>query len=123
MPMIMMSLIMLLCSCGYASIFGGRDERIGAASFVAAAVLSAYMTDSSVDFFSEIEFGLLMIDCLLLAVLSWLLLTSKAFWPIWATGFHLVSVATHFARWAQPEIFPIAYATYANFGLIRFWDH
>jgi hypothetical protein len=112
---IMTSSIMLFCSCSYATICGGRDERIGAAGFAIAAVLSAYLSAPATSFFTEIEIGILLTDCLLLIVLTWLLIVSKAYWPIWATGFHLVSVVTHIARWAQPDIVPVAYATYGEF--------
>jgi hypothetical protein len=111
MLMIWIFLITLLGSCGYAAICGSHNEKIGAASFFVAAFLSS----DTISFYAEVEIGIMIIDFLLLGVLIWLLIVSKAYWPIWATGFHLVSVSAHLARWAQPDIIPIAYATYADF--------
>jgi len=42
---------------------------------------------------------------------------SGRYWPIWATGFQIVAVATHFASLWIPDIVPIAYQ-----ALLSFWS-
>jgi hypothetical protein len=95
----------------YAAIYGQATERVGAA----AVIIGSYASIPSAAFFGAPEIGILVIDCMLLAVFVWLMIVTDRFWPIWATGFHMISVVTHIAVAVQPKIIPVAYATYAIF--------
>ncbi len=44
-------------------------------------------------------------------------LRSRSYWPLWMAAFHLISVTTHAATIAQPELRPIIY-----FALQSFWS-
>ena len=101
----------LLATALYVLLRGGRAERIGAL----AVVIASYASIPSTAFFGATEIGILAVDSLLLAVFIWLLVTTDRFWPIWATGFHMISVVTHLAVAIQPNIMPVAYANYAIF--------
>jgi hypothetical protein len=101
----------LLATGLYAVLRGRTPERIGAG----AVVLGSYASIPSVAFFGAPEIGILAIDCILLSVFVGLLLVTDRFWPIWATGFHMISVVTHIAVAVQPKIIPAAYANYAIF--------
>lgn len=46
---------------------------------------------------SETHVPVMIIDLFLLAGFYWLALRSESFWPIWATGFHLISIIAHIA--------------------------
>jgi hypothetical protein len=98
----------LLAACGFAFVCGSRDERLGAASFLVASIASS----SPAHNYAHVELVILGVDLVLAALLLYLLFRSKAYWPIWATAFHLVTVVTHFCTWVQPDILPIAYATF-----------
>lgn len=104
----------LFLACSFAFLCGGRDERLGAMGFAAAGVASAFPSNG----YASIELTIFIADLSLATLLVWLLLSSKAYWPIWATGFHMVTLATHFGRSVQPAILPIAYAT---FGIL--WSY
>ena len=95
----------------YAAAYGRTPERVGAA----AVIVGSYASVPSAAFFGAPEIGILVIDCLLLTGFMWLLFISDRFWPIWATGFHMISVVTHLAVVVQPDIIPAAYANYAIF--------
>jgi hypothetical protein len=108
MVAILASALALLVACSFALVFGGRDERQAAGCFSAAAIGSAFPMND----YASVELVILSIDLVLAAFLFWLVFYSKAFWPIWATAFHLVTLATHACLWIQPNILPIAYATF-----------
>ena len=100
----------LIASCGYALRFGGRTEKGGALLVIAASVLSWPAITVLGRNWQSPEVALILVDLAVLAGFLVLALRSRSFWPLWATGFHLVSVTTHIARVVQPAIVPIAYA-------------
>lgn len=103
-------LALLLAASAFAVCCGGQDERIGAASFVLASLASSVPIAN----YTHVELWFLTVDLAVAVYLVWLLAHSKAYWPIWATGFHLVTVVTHLSVWVQPDILPLAYATFGN---------
>ncbi len=100
-------LLALLC-CGYAIAFGGRDGKKAAALLIAAAVLTAPATLLG-QAWGRIELLILAVDAALLAGLYALMLSSRRFWPVWMTGFHLVAVVTHLATLLAPGFTPAIY--------------
>ena len=102
----------LASSMIFVVMFGGRDERLGMICLVAAALLSFLATSPSASMFETVEAGIFLVDVLLLLALVALLLSTKAYWPIWATGFQIIPVFTHLAMWLQPQMLPAAYAMY-----------
>ena len=111
MIMLILWNICLIATSLYASLYGQRSERIGAA----AVLIGSFASVPSTAFFSSPEIGILVIDGVLLTVFASLVFASDRYWPIWATGFHMISVITHLAVVVQPEIIPVAYANYAIF--------
>ncbi len=63
------------------------------------------------------QLPVLAIDLLLLAGLISMAMRSRSYWPLWMTAFHLISVTTHVATVAQPELKPLIY-----FALQSFWS-
>jgi hypothetical protein len=100
-------LLALLC-CGHAIAFGGRDGRWAAALIIAAAVLTApaILLGRA---WGATELTILAVDLALLAGFYSLMLSSRRFWPIWMTGFHLVAVTTHLATALAPGFTPAIY--------------
>jgi hypothetical protein len=107
-------LVMLIAVCGYAAIKGGASEKAGAAiMFVGSfATVPAGMLIDPI--WASAQSGILAVDVVVLAAFLWLAFKTDKFWPLWATGFHIVTVTTHLARIVQPSIVPIAYATAAE---------
>lgn len=98
---------------------GGRDERLAGNS-----VLIAWLLTKLVSRYQglETEWGVLVVDLGLLAVLLWLALRSRRHWPLFAAGFHLLAVITHIARMVDPTVGGWAYLTanimWANLVLV-----
>lgn len=64
------------------------------------------------------ELAILAVDTLLLTGLYWLTLTSRRYFPIWMTGFHLVAVATHLGADLAPDFTPRLYRALAGLWAI-----
>lgn len=100
-------LTILLATVALASWRGGWPERTAAVAVLAASFASPFV-ESSV--FASPEYGILAVDLLLLGWLGALALATDRFWPLWATGFHLVGTVIHVARMVDPTVVPPAYA-------------
>lgn len=100
-------LVALFGSIGLALSVGGREERIAAVAIMAATLGTPMVQRQD---FVGIEAGILMVDFLLLVVLMWLALTSRAFWPLWAAGLQLGALMVHMTAGWAPHILPAAYA-------------
>jgi hypothetical protein len=108
--------VLLFGSCAYAWLAGGRDARWIVALIIAAAVLS--VPASYLDYgWRRTQLPVLGVDILLLAGLVAMALRSRSYWPLWMTAFHLISVTTHAATIAQPQLKPLIY-----FALQSFWS-
>ena len=92
-----------------AAIRGDRYDRAGAAAFVLAALISFYTAELFPVFLMPND-PLALIDLTLLIVLLIITAKSSRYWPIWSTGFQLVTVLTHLATMVQPDLVPRAYA-------------
>jgi hypothetical protein len=92
--------LLALCSA-YAAAMGGVTGRIGAALNVAATVATLFA--QQIGPWSQTHIPVLIIDLLLLLALYLLALNSRVYWPIWAAGFHLITVAGHAATVVVPD--------------------
>lgn len=109
--------ILLFASCGYAFFAGGKDGRYISILIIAAALLSipASYLDRA---WSHTQLPVLGVDLLLLFALTFFALRSRHFWPLWVTGLHLASIATHLATIAAPQqLKPVLY-----FAMQSFWS-
>ena len=86
---------------------GGRDERLAATALLVGALASPILQSHS---YASPEMGIVLVDIGLFAALLGIALVSKAFWPIWATGFQLCAVAVHLAAAKSPLMLPQTYA-------------
>ena len=87
---------------------GGPDERLAAN-----AVLIGWLLTKLVSRYQghQPEWGVLLVDAGALAVFIWVALRSPRYWPLFAAGFHLLSVVTHLARVVDPTVGGWAYLT------------
>jgi hypothetical protein len=99
--------ILLFGTCAFAFLQGRSDERLAAGVMLTAAVITPLTMASG---FSAPETGVLSVDFGLLAFLLFLALKSDRFWPLWATGFHVVGTTIHLATFVEVDIWPPAYA-------------
>ncbi|MFM2410895.1 MAG: hypothetical protein RL481_1723 [Pseudomonadota bacterium] len=90
-----------MCSA-YAVVAGGPTGRIGAALNVGA--MMATLAAQNHASWSQTHVPVMMIDLAMMAALYALALKSKVYWPIWAAGFHLITVSGHAATLIVPDI-------------------
>ena len=100
-------MLLILCSV-YAVIAGGISGRIGAALNVGATVATFLVLQ--IDTWSATNLPVFAVDFLLMIALFWLAMKSDAYWPIWAAGFHLITVLGHAATVISPDFrWPLYY--------------
>lgn len=98
----------LLFVCGLAVVRGGDDERLAAGGYLANWALSLVVfKDLSLD----TQWGVFVADVALLVLYIWLAMRSGRYWPLFATGFHLLAVVTHFAHALYDVVGGWAYIT------------
>jgi hypothetical protein len=113
--LLLIYLVILLSSCGYAIRFGGKSEVYGATIMVVGSFLTpivGYFFDSR---WRSTEFGVLLVDIGVLSLFLALALRSDKYWPLWTTAFQVIGVVTHLARFVDPGIIPRAYSIAQGF--------
>jgi hypothetical protein len=93
-------MLLALCSI-YAAIVGGQTGKIGAGLTIAATVVTWIFEYTSP--WSRTNIPVLMIDLVLMAAFYILALKSRVYWPIWAAGFHLITITGHVATLIVPD--------------------
>lgn len=68
--------------------------------------------------YAETELIIFAIDLLLLCGLYALMISSRRYWPIWMTGFHLIAVVTHLSSLLAPSFAPLIYWAMGSFWAI-----
>ena len=106
-PLQLLFTVAILGACGVALWRGGWPERTAALAIFAASSATPFVESS---LFASPEYGILAVDVMLLGWLGALALLTDRFWPLWATGFHLVGTIIHVARMVDPTVVPPAYA-------------
>ncbi len=95
----------LLLSCAVAILWGGRDERMGAAIAIAASGATAAILPLSAAFgMTHARYLFLAIGLATLFAFDRLMIRSVKRWPIVATGFQLATVILNLTAILQPEI-------------------
>ena len=97
---ILVWMLLALCSV-YAAVVGGTTGRIGAALNIGATMATLFAQDAMP--WSQTHIPVLVIDTLLLAALLILAIKSQVYWPIWAAGFHLITITGHAATLIVPD--------------------
>ncbi|KQM62683.1 hypothetical protein ASE75_13720 [Sphingomonas sp. Leaf17] len=90
---------------------GGRDEKRGAVLLMLGSLASliAVVNIPVSGRLSAVQSTIFGIDVLILVAFTALALRTDRFWPLWATAFHSIAVATHLASFLSPQIVPRAY--------------
>lgn len=111
-------LLLQLATCTYAMWRGGAPERIVAILMLAAVSAGLGLSMIVPARFNGVETGIVIIDCVMLAILLAVALYAERFWPIWMTGLQAVAVAAHLAKMVSPAVIPWAYA-----AMLAFWSY
>lgn len=110
-----LGLLLVVLATGVAFRWGGFDERLAAALFIAGTIASKVALHFD---YQSTETGLLVIDLSVLVCLIGLALRSDRFWPLWAAAFQLVAVTVHVASFTESGDFQWAYAV-----ALIFWSY
>ena len=104
---------LLAVACLYAACRGGDPERMVAAALIVATVatwgVAIGFGGSRAGRFIGVEYGVLVIDGLLVASLMAVALFADRFWPLWMTALHAFGVIGHLAKAMAPDILPNVY--------------
>lgn len=87
---------------------GGRSERVAIAGFVFAWLATPLLRSPEIE---APPWSNLAVDTIFLAILVWLALRSRRWWPLVAAALELLSVFTHIARLIDPGVRTWAYFT------------
>jgi hypothetical protein len=98
-----------LC-CLYALLKGGPPERIGAAIFAAAYILSLIAAANGGARYEWVEVGVFAVDVAMLLALLALALRANRFWTLWVTALQIIGTAGHAVKLADPELVRSGYA-------------
>lgn len=99
---------MLVCVL---AVWRGRDdERLAAAGNLASWAISLVVFKSQS---SETQWQVMAVDVALLMLYVWLAMRSRRFWPLFASAFALLIVATHMAHALDTGVSGWAYLTAA----------
>ncbi len=93
-------MLLVLCSV-YAALLGGTTGRIGAALNIGATLATLFVQYATP--WSQTHVPVLIVDVLLMVALYALAMKSQVYWPIWAAGFHLITVTGHAATLIAPD--------------------
>lgn len=104
-------LVLLIASCAYALVRGGRPEQIGSATLLAGAALTVWFARPPGSRFHHLETGILAVDLLVLGVFLWLSIRSTRFWPLWITALLGAEVMIHVTLMIAPAIVPTVYGS------------
>ncbi len=99
----------LIAVCGYATIRGGRPERIGAAINLSATVISNFFRLKDVAHLAPADGVMMSIDLAVVGGFFWLAITTIRFWPIWAAGFALSNIFMSVLGGLLPDVPLFAY--------------
>lgn len=106
--------VAMLTTCSLAILYGGRDERLGAIALATASIVTTILSASSYGnaerFSGGAELGMMLVDIALFFALAAIAMRSRAFWPMWAAGFHLCALAVHVVAATSPHMLPAVYA-------------
>src|SRR5688572_24555676 len=100
--------ILVLC-LGYAALRGGAPERIGAAIFTMAYILST-IAASGPTRYEWVEVGVFAVDVAVLLALLALALRANRFWTLWVAALQIIGTAGHAVKLADPELMRSGYA-------------
>ena len=108
-------ILSLGATCTVALRRGGRSERIGALIILLGSVFTLIVEQPGLFDWRNARTGLILVDVLVLVAFFMLALRTERFWPLWATSFHLIAVATHLTVFIEPRQILQAYALAQGF--------
>lgn len=103
----------LFAVCAYAFLRGRTDERVAAATCIAA-TFATNLVYTPAGSYSRVETGVLLVDVATFAAFTFLALRSERFWPLWVAGLQLTTTISHLLKAVELDLMPQAYAVAAR---------
>ncbi len=116
MLIVILYLLILFGSCGYALIAGQMAGRLTAMLFIAASFLMP-LVDTAMTWQTTVP-AAFVVDGLVFLALWLLAISFNRWWLIWCAGLQLVTVATHISTIVSPVFTPLVYQSIAQFWSI-----
>jgi hypothetical protein len=110
--------VLLAGCCGYAFLYGGPPERVGAAILAVGSILTLVAVSARGMRFHSVEGGVFLVDVAALFAFLILALYSERFWPLWVTALQAIGVAGHAVKLADPGVIWRIYAF-----VLAFWSY
>lgn len=107
--------IVLLLVAAYAFLRGKVDERMAAAICIVATIATKVVHTPLSSRFTEVEFGVMIVDMAALAAFIAIALRSDRFWPLWVAGLQLTTTLAHLFKVVDFALVPQVYAAAARF--------
>lgn len=104
----------LFAVCAYAFLRGRTDERLAAATCIAA-TFATNLVYEPIGSYAGVEVGVLIVDVAAFAAFTYLALRSERFWPLWVAGLQLTTLVAHALKAIDLDLMPQAYAAAARF--------
>ena len=82
--------------------WGGRIEKAAAVAIAIGSVATQLVKVGEGT--AGAQYGVIVVDILLLALLLALALRTDRYWPMWAAAFHLTSMTVHLAKVVDPTV-------------------
>jgi hypothetical protein len=101
----------------YAALRGGAAERVTAALFTLAYILSLAQHAAHMNQFATVNVGLLLVDLALFVALYILSLFTTRFWPLWMCAMQGVDVLGHLVPLTEPG------PGYGYAVMVQFWGY
>lgn len=101
--------VFLCAVAAYAAWCGGKPERWTAGMIVAAAAATLCVSTFGIFHYVEVEWRHAMVDAALLAGMLVIMARADRYWPMYATAFHVLALASHGVRAIDPTILPGIY--------------
>ncbi|MEM8918276.1 MAG: hypothetical protein AAGE37_05390 [Pseudomonadota bacterium] len=102
----------------YAAVWGGKPERIAVAIFIPGMLLSSFAVSPLAQRFGNVEFGILLVDLVMLIAFVIMALYAERFWPLWMSAMQVIQVISHLPIIFIPELLPQAYG-----AVIMIWSY
>lgn len=105
---------LLFAVAAFAFLWGRLDERIAAATCIAATFATNFVY-SPAGSFATVEVGVFLVDLGAFVAFTILALRSDRFWPLWVAGLQLTTLSSHAMKAVHIDLLPQAYAAAARF--------
>jgi len=106
---------LLALTCGYALVYGRRDERVTALVCIIASVMMPFVLAPFASRYVGVETGAVIVDTGVLAIFIMVALRSDRFWPLWISGLQLTTMMSHVLKTIRFDLLPWAYGAAEHF--------